>query len=141
MSLVQIETGQAQARLVNAQLLQAELQQAIEGDVRFLVWTRTALRNLIESQIYGQYPSVEIKEVPDYARDMVYDPEKIEMWGCHYKFLKPNPFPIRTYVDYQLDKNEMKIRTDSLSTSAMLRRNIERDARRVMWLISQDHQL
>ena len=34
-SLVQIETGQAQARLVNASLLQAELQQAIEGDVRF----------------------------------------------------------------------------------------------------------
>lgn len=35
MSLVQIDTGQAQARLVNSQLLQTELQQAIEGDVRF----------------------------------------------------------------------------------------------------------
>ena len=35
MSLVQIESGQAQARLVNASLLQRELQQALEGDVRF----------------------------------------------------------------------------------------------------------
>ena len=34
-SLVQIETGQAQARLVNSKLLQAELQQVVEGHVRF----------------------------------------------------------------------------------------------------------
>ncbi len=35
MSLVQIESGQAQAKLVNRSLLQVELEKAIEGDVRF----------------------------------------------------------------------------------------------------------
>ncbi|MFA6969387.1 MAG: hypothetical protein WC217_02185, partial [Candidatus Paceibacterota bacterium] len=41
---------------------------SFEGQVHFFIWTRAAFRRLVESQMYSQYPGVQIVEVPDYTR-------------------------------------------------------------------------
>ena len=76
-----------------------------EGEVHFYIWTRPKYKKVIETQIYSQYPGVEIYEVPDYTLPFYYDKEKIEIWGADFILTRPDPYPIKTYVDYGLDKD------------------------------------
>lgn len=78
------------------------------GAVHFFVWTRKALRSFLEAQVYANYPTVEVHEVPDYARELFYNPEKVSFWGCDMILTKPDPYPIKTYVDYGLDKEQVE---------------------------------
>lgn len=78
---------------------------SIGGQVRFFLWTRASLRRGVESYFYAQYPGMEIIEAEDYAR--IIDPsDKDEwgMWGCEYVHTNDDPYPIKTYVEYGLDK-------------------------------------
>ena len=79
---------------------------SFEGQVHFYVWTRAVFRRLIESQLYAQYPGVQVVEVPDYTRQMSGDPSDWNrgIWGCDFKHTAPDPLPIKTYVEYGLDK-------------------------------------
>ncbi len=78
---------------------------SLDGNVHFYIWTRKGGRKQIESNIYSQYPGVEIFEVQDYTLPVSYDPEKIGMWVSEFKLSKADAFPIKTYIDYGLDKN------------------------------------
>jgi len=85
---------------------------SIGGDVRFFIWTRAFFKNIVEAQVYAQYPEVEIHEVEDYTKGVFFDPEKTSVWGCDFKLSMPDPYPIKTYVDYGLDrdpKEEQKV--------------------------------
>jgi hypothetical protein len=85
---------------------------SLEGQVKFFIWTRKGLKKTIETQLYSQYPDVEITEVDDYTEGVTYDPSKNEVWGCQFVKTKDSFYPIRTYVDYGLDKDpkeELKI--------------------------------
>lgn len=75
------------------------------GRVRFFIWMWSKFKNLIESQIYAQYPGVEVYEVEDYTIPEYYHPQKKEVWACHYALTQPDPYPIKTYIDYGLDKD------------------------------------
>ena len=75
------------------------------GSVRFFIWTKPKHRNALEAQIYSQYPGVEIYEAEDYTKPFYYNPELNNMWGCEFILTKADPFPIKTYVDYGLDKD------------------------------------
>lgn len=75
------------------------------GRIHFYIWTRRRVREIVESQIYAQYPSVEIYEVEDYAARMHYDPSKHKAWGCDFELVKADPYPIKTYIDYELDRD------------------------------------
>lgn len=77
---------------------------SIEGRVHFYVWTREDFRRAVETYIYAQYPDVEIIEAADYSRlrDAAHPPFKMSAY--EYKHGRPDPYPIRTYVDYKLDK-------------------------------------
>ncbi|PIP55710.1 MAG: hypothetical protein CO183_02415 [Candidatus Zambryskibacteria bacterium CG_4_9_14_3_um_filter_42_9] len=77
---------------------------SIGGEVRFFIWAFPKWKNIIESRIYSLYPGVEIFEVDDYALDVVYEPEKMNIWGITTKLNKPDAYPIKTYIDYELDK-------------------------------------
>lgn len=80
------------------------------GEVHFYIWSPAKFKDLIEAQIYAQYPTVEIYEVDDYTVPVTHD--KYQMWGTHFKLTHPDPYPIKTYVDYGLDrdpKEEFKI--------------------------------
>lgn len=87
---------------------------SLEGNVKFFVRTSSEYKKVIESTIYAQYPDIEIHEVPDYISLAPYATEKGEwsLWGCEFALTKPDPYPIKTYIDYGLDstmvKEEMK---------------------------------
>src|SRR3989338_6400923 len=87
------------------------------GDVHFYVWTLSKYRNVLEAQLYAQYPTVEVVEVEDYAKKKVYNPPRNFMWGTYFILQKPDVYPIMTYVDYGLDKEtEEEYKVDPLST-------------------------
>src|SRR3989344_818421 len=81
---------------------------SIEGVVRFFIWTEEAFKNIIESQLYAQYPTVEIYEAPDYTEGIFFDKYKMGLMGTNFKFEKSDAYPIKTYVDYGLDKADTK---------------------------------
>ena len=91
---------------------------SIEGHTRFLVRTPAHFRDFVESLVYSQYPEAEINEVSDYVN---YDSEEIDqktglpipfsaltfpnktynLWGAEFVFVKPYPYPIRTYDEFE----------------------------------------
>ncbi len=77
---------------------------SIEGQVHFFIWTRAGFRRIIESQIYAQYPGAQVVEAPDYARLISAHHEAWQIWGCDFAHTNKDPLPIKTYVDYGLDK-------------------------------------
>ncbi len=78
---------------------------SIGGEIHFYIWTRKGLKDLIEMQLYAQYPEVEIFQVEDYAARFPYDRTKYGIWGCEFKLSKSDVYPIKTYIDYELDKD------------------------------------
>lgn len=76
-----------------------------EGTTHFYVRTQKKFRNLVEAQIYAQFPDAEIMEVPDYtARFPKVIPNKDwDLWGTDVEFKMPDPYPIRTYDKFEED--------------------------------------
>lgn len=76
-----------------------------EGTVHFYVKTPKQFRNLIEAHLYAQYPDVIINEVPDYVTNVpvVVPNKEWDLWGTDFDFVKPDPYPIRTYRHFQED--------------------------------------
>ncbi|MCX6806591.1 MAG: type IV secretion system DNA-binding domain-containing protein [Candidatus Berkelbacteria bacterium] len=68
--------------------------------IRFYVYTPDSLKDFVESQIYAQYPSVEINEVPDYTENI----EKESHWAfCEFEMSKDDFFPIKTFLNFDVD--------------------------------------
>ncbi|MDD5318438.1 MAG: hypothetical protein PHF79_01260 [Candidatus Pacebacteria bacterium] len=78
---------------------------SIDGRIRFFIWSRERWKSVIESQIYGQYPEIEIAQVNDYASGIYFDPEVINMFACDFKKTAASHIPIKTYLDFGLDKD------------------------------------
>jgi hypothetical protein len=93
---------------------------SIDGHVKFFIRTSTVYKNIIEAQMYAQYPDVEMYEVPDYTRYVDYRGKEgaWDMLGTEYKLAKPDAYPIKTYVDYGMDKLDIKeeTKTDPLTS-------------------------
>lgn len=72
------------------------------GDTRFYIRVPEFFRNVVEAQVYAQYPECEIVEADDYMRELpaVVPNEGWDMIGVEFKFTKPNAYPIRTYVEF-----------------------------------------
>lgn len=77
---------------------------SIGGEVKFFIWALTSWKTIIETRIYAQYPGAEVFEVPDYALGIHYEPDKMSMFGITTKLVKADAYPIKTYVDYGLEK-------------------------------------
>jgi hypothetical protein len=55
---------------------------------------------------------VEIYEREDYTKAVQFDPKKMRIWAGEFEFIKPDPYPIKTYVDFGLSddpKEEFKV--------------------------------
>ncbi len=80
---------------------------SINGSVKFFIRTEEKWKRLVEAQLYAQYPSIEISYVDDYveqaAREMMKEPWSI--WATEMTLSKEDPYPIKTYIDYGLDKS------------------------------------
>jgi len=83
---------------------------SIEGAIHFFIRTPKIFQTIVETHIYSQYPGVEIYEVPDYAKYVNYQKENTEweMWGQEYKLNKEDAYPIKTYIDFNIDKEGVK---------------------------------
>lgn len=78
---------------------------SIDGKLHFFIWTQKKFKNLIEANLYSQYPGIEIHEVPDYVTTVGFNPEKQKAFTAEFELTKPDPFPLKTYVDYGMDKD------------------------------------
>lgn len=76
-----------------------------EGEVHFYVRTQKKFRNLIEAQIYAQFPEAEIIEIEDYVNSFpkVIPNKNWDLWGTDVEFVMPNPYPIKTYDKFEED--------------------------------------
>lgn len=78
---------------------------SIEGKVKFFIWTEDRRKGGVISALYSQFPGVEVHENGDYAQSVHFDPKTMKIVGVEFKFTKKDPYPIKTYVDYGLDKD------------------------------------
>lgn len=81
---------------------------SIGGEVRFYVNVPTKKsRDAFEANMYAQYPNVEIiEEAVDYAAEIPIDYEKLgyEVFAVHMGKKKDGHMPIKSYIDYGLDR-------------------------------------
>jgi len=75
---------------------------SLGGNVKFHLYCESRLQKFIESQIYAQYPGVEVRPVEDYAAQ--FNTTDFSMSTLEMELVKPDPYPIKTYMDYGLDK-------------------------------------
>jgi hypothetical protein len=78
---------------------------SIDGGVHFFIWAKKGAKNQMEANLYSQYPGIEIYEVPDYTLPVTYNSEVNNIWATEFDLTKPDAFPIKTYIDYGLDKD------------------------------------
>ncbi|MDP2641977.1 MAG: hypothetical protein Q8P21_01660 [bacterium] len=78
---------------------------SLGGEVKFFIWAFPKWKHIIESRIYTHYPGAEVFEAKDYALDLFYDPEKVNASGINTKLVKADAYPIKTYIEYELDKD------------------------------------
>ena len=91
---------------------------SIGGNIRFFIWTRKKYKNSLEGHLYSQYPGIEVYEVEDYTKDVCFDPAKHSLFGVQWELSGPDPFPIKTYVDYGLEKDpKEEYKVDPIATS------------------------
>ena len=80
------------------------------GEVRFFIWCSQAkFKGIVEAQLYAQYPNVEVHEIDEkdeYTNAVTFDMEKYGMAGVQYGLTKHDAYPIKTYIDYGLDKDQ-----------------------------------
>lgn len=87
---------------------------SINGETHFFVRIPESSRDTMEANIYSQYPEAEISLAEDYTKLV---PQNIpnkdwDLWGSDYRLLKPSPYPIKTYLDFEREsetKEERKI--------------------------------
>ncbi len=81
---------------------------SLGGEVKFFIWTWPKWRQVVETRIYSQYPGVEIVEAKDYALDLIFDPTKVKVKGITTRLVKEDVLPIKTYIDFGLDKADQE---------------------------------
>lgn len=108
---------------------------SIDGQVHFYIRTPSRIKGLIETQMYAQYPQSQVKVAEDYtlAVDEITPSSAWNAWGCEFKLIKPEAFPLKTYVDYGLDKDpKEEFKVDPISPVVELFGSIGKGEQ--MWL-------
>ena len=88
---------------------------SLGGTIHFYIRAPKFFKNLVEAQIYSQYPGIEISEAEDYVQNIpAYGTPQSDhkIWGVEFAFSKEDAYPIKTYVDYGLaddPKEEFKV--------------------------------
>lgn len=77
---------------------------------RFFIHTPQGFKNLVEAQIFAQYPEAEILEVEDYVNlaPLEVPGKDYDLWGTELIFEKDNAFPIRTYPEFEETQEEKR---------------------------------
>jgi hypothetical protein len=75
-----------------------------EGRVHYYIRLLKKYRNMVESQIYAQYPEAQILEVEDYYNKFpkVIPNKDWDLWGSDFTFVQSDPYyPIKTYDQFE----------------------------------------
>ena len=74
-----------------------------EGEVHYYIRMEEKYRNMVEAQIYAQYPDAEIREVEDYVKKFpkIIPNKDWDLWGTDIMFVMPDPYPIKTYDKFE----------------------------------------
>ncbi len=76
-----------------------------EGKIHFYVRFAKKFKKVFESMLYAQYPQAEVKEVADYTAAIPdFDSGAINLFAYNLKLEKADPYPIKSYVDFGLDR-------------------------------------
>lgn len=83
----------------------------IDREIHFIIRSPKNYKNLVESQLYAQYPEIEIKEIDDYFLRLPPNlPNKeFDLWGTEIVLEKDNYYPIKTYSYFEETKEEKRI--------------------------------
>lgn len=89
------------------------------GELHFYIRIPDKHRNMIEAAVYAQYQDIEIVEVEDYLDRLPVSITELhkagyELFGNELKLAKPDPYPIRTYVEFEAIEEEKQL--DPIST-------------------------
>lgn len=73
------------------------------GQVHFYIRCSVDRRDLVEADLYAQYPEAQITEVEDYAISIPqsYPNDEWEAFGAEFVLKNPQYLPIRTYEDFE----------------------------------------
>lgn len=73
------------------------------GEIHFYIRTPEIFRNIIESNIYAQYPEAEISVVGDYTKNVPQDiPNKDwDVWGSDWINSREDVYPLKTYTRFE----------------------------------------
>lgn len=78
---------------------------SVDGITSFYVYALKGLRDLIESAVFAQYPDAEIDDVTaaDYAKvpPVHYPDAEWDVWGAELTNVRPDPYPLKTYRDFE----------------------------------------
>ena len=78
---------------------------SIGGEVRFYANVHRKIKDWLESQLYAQYPGIEIEEeLLDYTAEIKWDPDKMDLMSFHVTKKNDSIYPIKTYVEFGHDK-------------------------------------
>ena len=83
---------------------------SLGGEPHFYIRTVDRMKDIIEANIYSQYPEAEVSIADDYTKYVPQDiPNKDwDMWAADYKFTKENPYPIWTYKNFETESEAME---------------------------------
>ena len=84
-----------------------------QGDMKFYVHTLQSFRNLVEAQIFAQYPDAEVIVAEDYISMLPehLSFEEYDLFGTELVFSKEDAYPIRTYVSFEEPTGKDEFRT------------------------------
>lgn len=69
--------------------------------IGFYIWVPEYLKNFVEEQIYAQYPTVHISEVPDYAD--VHEQPFPTVLSTELRYISDDALPIKTFQSFEVD--------------------------------------
>ena len=83
---------------------------SIGGEPNFFIRIPKTVRDSVEAAVYSQYPEAEILEADDYTKHIPSDiPNKDwDLWGADYKLLRPNAYPIKTYLRFETEREPLE---------------------------------
>ena len=89
----------------------------IDGKPHFFIRIPKNAQKIFESNLYAQYPDIEITEVEDYAKQVPQDIPNADwdMWGCDYETTKKSYYPIKTYPQFEEEQIKEEKRIDLLA--------------------------
>jgi hypothetical protein len=91
------------------------------GELRFFIRCPDSLRNVIETQLFAQYPDAEIKLADDYMTTLPehLPNEEYDLFGAELIFTREQAYPIKTYAEFdEKGGRDEPERTDPLAPLA-----------------------